>query len=276
MNMDEKTQGHKKVVNHLRDIIKTTKFQQEVQILRKKYFIPENGYQLTQAHLDDPWNLTSPPIEWDEMIEREKVTNASNRLEEDADDLCARFGVYSRTYPNPIEVYLMYNHLHFFGEEFIAFNVCALDDVESRNSREEKGYVHSEDMREYYKKESIELDKFFPVFLRISPNASLRDILDFVRAGYWEIKGRQMRYATTTIKIGDSKTKDPEIQKRNDFIFENRNLPRKEIMKLVNKQFPDLSDFPDPGTIAKIISTERKRRESVIQMMSSEAQNDLI
>ena len=46
---------------------------------------------------------------------------------------------------------------------------------------------------------------------------------------------------------------------RNDLIYKNRHLPRKEIMQMVSKKFGKILDY---GHISKIISLEKKRREN--------------
>jgi hypothetical protein len=46
---------------------------------------------------------------------------------------------------------------------------------------------------------------------------------------------------------------------RNDLIYKNRHLPRKEIMQMVSKKFGKTLDY---GHISKIISLEKKRREN--------------
>lgn len=99
----------------------------------------------------------------------------------------------------------------------------------------------------------------YPVVLRISPYASKRDILDYVKKMYkHSIAPRQEKYRRDDIKLGKIKQKNPEIQKRNHFIYENRDKPRKEIASLVAERF---DEYLDVGHISKIISLEKKKRK---------------
>jgi len=105
----------------------------------------------------------------------------------------------------------------------------------------------------------------FPLAIRISPFASQRDILDYVRKNAPMIKREQERYLNESgkIRIGKVKKRKEKIRGRNDFIYENRHLPHREIMQLVMEKFGDSSDTPDQGHIGKIISLEKKRRKEV-------------
>lgn len=101
----------------------------------------------------------------------------------------------------------------------------------------------------------------FPIFIKISPYASQRDIIDFIKKNYrYTIKPIQKTYADSKCKIGKFKTKRTKIQKRNEFIFENCELPLKKIAKLL-----PLNGFEilDEGHISKIISLESKRRKDM-------------
>ena len=100
----------------------------------------------------------------------------------------------------------------------------------------------------------------FPVRVDISPYASKRDILDFIRKNYDRIKEIQDKHKIKVIKIGKIRSRKPHIQKRNDFIYKHRHLPRREIMRLVSKKFNEVLDY---GHIGKIISLEKKRRKEM-------------
>lgn len=102
---------------------------------------------------------------------------------------------------------------------------------------------------------------FFPLAIRISPYATQRDILDFVKKKAPMIKHEQERYIKTNkgVRIGHVKKKKERIQLRNELIYQNRNLPRKEIMRKVSDEFNEILDY---GHIGKIISLmEKKRKE---------------
>src|SRR3989344_8779676 len=105
-----------------------------------------------------------------------------------------------------------------------------------------------------------EYDKLFPIAIRISPHASLRDISEYVRKYSRIIKEKQEKYKEKKIKIGQVKLRNRTTQERNDFIYKNQNLPIKEISALVYKKFKQNIDH---GYIGKIISLEKKSRKEL-------------
>lgn len=104
------------------------------------------------------------------------------------------------------------------------------------------------------------VEKKFPVVIRVSPYASERDILDYVKKMYsFMIQPIQDSYKEKT-SLGKVKRKNEAIQLRNDFIYENRHLPHEKIMRLL---VPNGFGLIDVGHIAKIISMETAKRKEV-------------
>ena len=68
------------------------------------------------------------------------------------------------------------------------------------------------------------------------------------------------RKGGTGLKIGGAKTKKQRIRERNDFIYEHKHLPRKEIMHLLSEKYGPENTL-DYAYIGKIISIENKRRK---------------
>jgi hypothetical protein len=96
-----------------------------------------------------------------------------------------------------------------------------------------------------------------PIALYINPEASQRQIQDFLSKNWGFIEAYRKK---STGKITGLKKKSKGKQERKDFIYEHRDLPRKEIMRMANDQFPDLEHI-DYGNVGKIISLEKKHRE---------------
>lgn len=102
----------------------------------------------------------------------------------------------------------------------------------------------------------------FPVAIGISPNASQREIIDFIKKMFPDIKRIQDKYKTKGSRLGKVRTKNPRKQEIGDFIYENQNLPYREIVSLVCKKFPEEdTESIDEGSVGKIISLENKRRK---------------
>ena len=112
-------------------------------------------------------------------------------------------------------------------------------------------------------KDVVRMERAYPVVVRISPYASLRDIQALVASMYSDqIRPIQEKYAVESVKIGKIREKDATVQERNRFIYEHRDLPRKELMRLVNDKFVSKNPL-DYAYIAKIILTETKKRKEV-------------
>lgn len=104
-----------------------------------------------------------------------------------------------------------------------------------------------------------EEDKYYPVYLKISPYSSKRDILDFIDKRYSsDIEPVLVLHKKKDVKLGRVRSKNKFIQKRNEYIMKYQDLPRAEIMKKVQKKFGYSIDV---GSIGKIISLEKKKRE---------------
>lgn len=100
----------------------------------------------------------------------------------------------------------------------------------------------------------------YPITIHINPYASERDLVDFIKKKYLsEIKPTQEIFRKENIKIGKVRAKNQLIQQRNDFIYQNRHLARKNLINLVNSKFPHNSI--DQGGVGKIISREKGKRQ---------------
>lgn len=103
-----------------------------------------------------------------------------------------------------------------------------------------------------------QLSKKYPIALYINPDVSQRQIQDFISKNWAFIEAHRK---DTKANISGFRKKKKTIQERNDFIYENQQLPRKEIMRLLYEKYGEKLDI-DYGYIGKIISLEKKRRET--------------
>jgi len=229
------TQGSKKLKNYFIQIAKTELFENEVKRIRKKWKIPENGYNENPC----PGYI---PNEWPYCFDH----NATKNYNKDLTILAKKFNLYGPYWECVFSDIVFVDATVTLGEFLGAFDICYLEN-------------------EYYKKEKKKdqdnLKKMFPVVLRISPHASIRDIHNYINSFSNEIKSLQKSCLTEkNKKVGKVRSKKEHIQERNNFIYENRNLPRKKIMEMVTKEFKECLDY---GHIGKIISLENKKRKEM-------------
>lgn len=237
-----KSKGVQKMWNYFLEITKTDYFRNFIKEIRKKYNIPLNGFK-DECHYIPPKSLS---FGQKQEIENEIITK-----------ICEKYKLHYFDYYEIIEVYIYYNTLHLLGE----LGSCGLfrvsDIIEEKEEPFSELFQRSDDMA-------------YPIAVRISPYASQRDLIDFIKNRIiWkkEIQFLQNKYKDKNIKIGKIKTKNKEIQRRNDFIYKHRHSPRKEILYLLieiakrkkNKILWEL----DQAEISKVISLENKKRKEM-------------
>jgi len=239
MNKYIKTSGHKKLKNYVREIFESNYFQDFVKTIRKKYKIPPNGF-------DSENDQVFPPKLWKLSNNTKQRTLFNNEIKK----ICKRYGIHILDGLGIFEDYIFYNETD-FAVDFDSHGLCITSDIP-----EEKEEPWSKDVREFN-------DLLYPIAIRISPNASLRDILDYIKTTYnYQISYLQKKYKNNNIKLGKFRKRKVSIQKRNDFIYQNQNLPKQEIMRLVTNKFGSENSI-DYGYIGKIISQENKRRKEL-------------
>lgn len=233
------TAGHNKIIRYIEEVVNTKPFQEEIVHLRKEYKIPTNGFT---------GDLIFPPKDW--------VYNSleeSKKLDEEIKKLCQKYHIHYMDAILLLEPYIFYNELDLKDiiYERGAFNLLYVADL-------------AMEAEEPYSKEFQDSDNLaYPVAVRISPYASLRDILDFVKKVYkHSILPLQNQYKIEGVKIGKNKKRKDFVKERNELIYQNRHLPSKEIMHIVYEKYgPDIEI--DQGYIGKIISMEKKKRKDV-------------
>lgn len=236
--------GHKKLTAYFTDLIRSDEFLVFTKNLRKKYGIPPRGYS---------WNTNQkhhefPPKRWLEVY-----SSKYGDLIKELIEFCEKKDLFFADYTQSLQ-YLIFADISKrpFNVPDFHFLLMASDVLEEKKWERPKELIANE-------------DTIFPIALRVSPYASKRDILEYVAKNYtFEIKPVQDKYRSKDLKIGKVRVKDPEIQERNDFIYKNKHLPRKNITRLLSERYGTGDKFLlDEGAIGKIISLERHKRKEV-------------
>lgn len=242
------TQGYKKLWAYFNEILKKDDVQEIIDNLRDKFKIPQEGLPKCAEGKD---YFTTPPETWTFYYNKEKAHDEiMNKLEK----ICKKYHLHYLDWYEILEHYLFYNEVSQTYHSN-SYNLCLVQDLvfekkEAELEKQDGSYTGSFERCD---------DFAFPVAIRISPYASQRDIIDYVKKMYPSIREVQETYIDKNIKIGRIKRKNEEIQKRNDYIYENRSKPVKEIRKLLAGK----KIFLDDGHIAKIISLEKQKRKEV-------------
>jgi hypothetical protein len=95
-----------------------------------------------------------------------------------------------------------------------------------------------------------------PIVVLIPPFASQRDINDFISLNWEQIEKIQNQYGKKDAEITKMRRKSSRVELRNQFIYENRELPKRELMKKVTDQFGDVLDY---SYLGKIIASQVRK-----------------
>lgn len=233
------TKGTKKIFNYILDLSDRADFKKDVENFRIKFGIPKTGFSSNEEYVMCE-NVKCHPLRWELHIENKDDAFWDSYVK-DQEALLEKYSIPTGG-SIILEGYTMYGSV---GLPFFTGSLCYTQSIESFCEMLEEGNVATD----------------YPVMLQISPYATLRDILDYVKAAYTqEIKPIQKQYSDDAVRLGKTRTRNEKVQKRNAFAFENRHLPVKKIAALLKEKGYGVQD---EGNISKVISLERKRRKEV-------------
>jgi hypothetical protein len=239
-NLDKalNTQGRKKLWNYFIEITKTESFQNTIKHLREKYNIPPQGFSHSEYG-------TLPPEKWEL-----RFSPKSRELDKELKDICEKHNLHFLYWSEILQNIVFYDEVSSFSQLEAGPDLCFFTDLKI-------------EYEEPFSKEIQEADNSaYPIAIRISPYATERDILDFVKGMYPLMSRFLENYKEKGSKIGKVKKKKTGVSERNDFIWENRNLPRRQIMELLTETY-GVDRTIDFGYIGKIISLEKKKRKEM-------------
>ena len=241
-------QSHKKLWNYFLAMAKTKDFQDKISVLRVKYKIPENGFENGRAY------FVAPEV-WRKDYDYKGAENLLGEIWEELKPICEKYKLYVPDWQEVMGYYLFYNEFQpMYGDN--SYNLCMVGDLlgEKRARNRERKSTKTKPLN------ITETDLFFPIAIRISPYASERDLIDYVKKMFPLIKDFQKPYLNPKVKIGKVKRKNPSIEARNDFIYDNKHLSLNETKAQVEAKFAEVLDYE---YIGKIRSEEAKKRQEV-------------
>lgn len=244
------TKGQKKIFAYFEEIMKTDYFVKTISELRKKYRIPpKNGFGL---HKEDGSRLIMIPRDW-----IQKTTDLGqgrvDAVYKDIENICKKFHLSPYTRWRSMILSALFYKEPVFS---LSFDLCDIWDL----AWEEEIIKKFPPAKEWLKEHEYD-PKIYPIAIMIGPYASQRDILDYIKKNYkTRIFPSQEKKKNPDVGIGKFKLKNQLIRLRNEFIYQHRHLPRKEIANLVRGKLKEVIDY---ALIGKIISLERKKRKEV-------------
>ncbi len=178
------------------------------------------------------------------------LPEGSAERQSEVEALCNDWGLHDTSLQEIVSEYVNTGHYD-RDENMIAYSydLAYLEDTKDRMTTDDEYFDN--------KLFNTTLDKEYPIAIRISANASIQDIVNFVNKNSKIIKLFQKPYKDPGIEIGKHRSRSAGSQKVADFIYAHRDLSIEEIRKKLSAQKIHL----DPGHIGKIRSLEKKRRK---------------
>ena len=267
--MNKTTQAEQKLIVQFQKWFETEGIEAKVLELREQIGIPPEGIPITDEDLKQIGSLTLTPQNLP-FTERGKVI------------MCLR-GCFAATREflegQPLLDNMYFKHVlrsYIFFNKFLfddvraslpitlrLTNLCDLNDAKE-NLEEYLGTKEEEfddpEMSEMYIGSQRSLTNLFPIALNIHPEASQRDIIDFIKKNWSYIKALQKRRKKENTRVLHSRTKINEsIKERNELI--NKWHKEGRSTKDIRKKLANRKQFLDDGHILKIISMARKKHE---------------
>lgn len=250
----KETESFKKALNYIEALIHQKDFQDKVLEIRGRYGIPDKGLaeiKLVPSEFQKDVQLVQIPSELDTFDMREEARLLAQG--------CGLDVMWTGIFLH----YVIYNsiEIHTLGDAFDVVDLQSFTEPEAGPWWDEiiteEGKDYSEDHYREMQKQLRDTAKTHPIALLIHPYASQRDIIDYVKKLFkHKIQPLQERYKDPKISLGKVRTKNQVVKQRNKFIFQNRNLPKKQITQLVAEKFGDILDYT---YINKIITDEEKK-----------------
>jgi len=264
--MKKVSQSKQKLLNYLDAFMDSDFFQDSIEKARKELNVPSDGYKLSEdLRIDLIKNAFVRMFFYIPNGITEEKKNFVKRTNSLIAKIIEKFQLDNLKIKSIFKIYLFYNErLYEALDEYII------------NDRDEANLCQITDMKEYLNEyitmappeatiKAVEYKfKDYPIIIRIHPSATQRDITDYIK-NYWPILEYHLSKHKNkiTTRLGKMKTRNKKIKERDEFIYKNKHLSRKELSFLVSKKFPDVADSIDEGSVGKIVSLEKKRRKKV-------------
>lgn len=254
--------SHQKLLNYLGVYIESNKFQARVKILRKKLGIPPKGLKLPLKTKKTIERLNSLDAVFYCPLELNDFTYLT--INDVIKSVVKDFPTGNTTLYNFFKFYVLYNEKFYslLSTEYASQknSLCIIEDMKESFELNEKVGIGSDHTIKALKKRF----ENYPIIIKIHPATSSRDLIDYIETNGKLIESCLIKYRDENSKVGRIRKGNPRIKERDQFIYENRHLPYKDIITLVRQKFPDVWETAaDVGVIGKIISLQNKIRKEV-------------
>jgi|GEM_PF-3229773 len=237
-----------RTLRYLDDFISSDKFQADIKTLRETIGVPESGMEVNDYFLSediDSWVFKLP-----------KGINSTDKdinlfLKEIAEPLVFR----SLEISIALRAYLLFGKLSPFIENLLLESLATKNLCQIIDLREE--FLWRNQANDALTKYIDELTSKYPTAILINPEASKRDLIEYINK-YWSlIDEYRLKYIESPKKIGNTRKINPKIRARNELIWSNKDKSIKEIVRILASNGFEVMD---EGLVGKILSLFRKNR----------------
>jgi hypothetical protein len=249
-----------KTMNYFEAFVKADFFHDNIQSCRKKYSIPAKGLPLGKKGAKQLENDTL--LYFPEGFLRDK--SLIKKISTDLNKIIDKFPLKNFRLKALLRAYLFHDKL----PQTLIYKAAQSDNLCKIIDSQDEFFEYCADdpaLRSIYLDHMRLEDFYYPVILRINPEAGQRDIVDYIRKNWDLLSYHLEKYKGRYGKLGKIKSHDSEIARRNSLIYKNRGKKFSEIMDILKEECipKKLRDNVDPGSIGKIKSLEKKRRKEV-------------
>lgn len=256
-----KTAGFKKLENYVNDLARRPKFHEFLKYSRKKFGIPEKGYEYAVVKK--------------EQKKAEVANNIWNNkeFEEYVKDFCS--GHKLPGLREFIASYILFNDIKPVAEE-IGVSVVKVVDISALSGKKAdalaveaeknlppkiKGKLNANAIAQIGKlSQLMSYSETYPIAILVNPYMSQRDIIDAVKNLYaTHIEPLQKGCRMEGVELGKIRKKSKRAEERNKFIYDNRiGKSTAQLVRMVSEKYGEVMDYT---YINRIIKEEREKNK---------------
>jgi len=269
--MEKLTQADKKLILQFQKWFETEGIESKILELREEMGIPLEGFLLTDKDREELGNIFLTPHALS-SANNSKLTICLRGCFVGSRELLGdgRQLLNNTFFKQVLRVYIFFNQ--FLFEDIHASlpihlrqtSLCDISDAYEDLYVQvgfEGEHAFDPELAKTYIDSQRSITELFPIALRIHPEASQRDILDFIKKHWTFIKILQEQQKDKNPKILYARTKTNQaIKQRNDLIYKLHNAGK--TTKEIRKELAKNQYFLDDGHILKIISLRKRKPEN--------------
>lgn len=214
---------------YVRKLLLSKKFRERIQEFRRLFSIPDNGYAKKDlVPLQLPWGEV---VKVEPMLFSKQFSYEAFRLA--GIQLCGEFGLDEAWFVTSIKPYILRGKPRFPSIR-APHGFCVAYDLYARLTAKCEEYDLTREIRY---DSLVEDTKHRPIAILISPYASGRDVVEFIKKSYRQkIEPCQLQYRRHNISLGRNRIRVNENMAIYELILAHPKLPRKTVQQMIKKR----------------------------------------